>query len=414
MKSLDSLGISWEIKKQSLFYLIVGLFFAPYIALVIWHEDYTMYRITHLSFVVGMIATMVLFKIRTSRLSWQAFFISTAVLLSTVAVILRDGFSERGLDELLLIQSIFFIAIIVTIDRIRSIGLQQFLGAIRPLSIVFVVLSAFWFIFNPEIVHGRYNFLGLHPNLGGELLFAAMIPLAFSSSRTLRISIGTLILGMLFLLQSRAALISASIIVLYAEWFHYFRFRGELPRLKEKIGVLLILIAASVAIIALTLDDPVTATQEFIEDNVLLLSDPHRGIETGFVGREDRWNIGVQAFLDSPIFGSGIGQIREIYGSTPHNGFLNLIAEVGIFAIPIFWAMWVAIKRAWTTKQFLYLAILIGSAFVFFFSDRSFNVNAFPLIMWMLILPWAIQETTRSRSDAELLELRERRERHAY
>jgi len=396
MNTVTSIIYSGKIQKDVAATLLAGLFFFPYIVFIFSYGDYNLYRISHLFYLVLLVCAILLLKKNPGAMSWQAFVITFAIFMSSIAALSLDRFNGREFDWILASQSFFFVALLLAIDRIRHIGIESFLNASRPLAIIFVLVSTTWFLSDPETRHGRYEFFGLHPNLGGELLFASICLIVFSRSRLVRWGFGLIILVMLFLLQSRAAIIASILVLFYAEWFYYFRVHGSIRRLRIKIGVSFLLISMLLFFYILLFGHSLDSLKIFALDEVLRTTDPHRGLDTGMFGREERWLLAVRVFLEHPIFGVGINRVRDLTdGVSGHNGFINLLAEVGILAIPIFLAMWISIRRFWNSNRLL-AVILASSFFVFFFSDRSLNINAFPLIMWILILPWAIHSKDQS------------------
>jgi O-antigen ligase len=67
--------------------------------------------------------------------------------------------------------------------------------------------------------------------------------------------------------------------------------------------------------------------------SLLFLNDKYRGLGTGFTGRLDAWQEAFDLFLSNPWFGVGF-RMHEQYMTTlssAHNGYLSLLAEVGLF-----------------------------------------------------------------------------------
>jgi O-antigen ligase len=71
---------------------------------------------------------------------------------------------------------------------------------------------------------------------------------------------------------------------------------------------------------------------------LFFLDDKNRGIGTGFTGRVGAWQEAIDLFSENPIFGVGF-RMHERYMtilSSAHNGYVSLLAEVGIVgAVPL-------------------------------------------------------------------------------
>src|SRR5690606_8421634 len=74
---------------------------------------------------------------------------------------------------------------------------------------------------------------------------------------------------------------------------------GELPPRTRRISTALLLVAGPtiLAMVALPLIENL--------NSALMLDDEHRGIGTGFVGRDERWLGAWRLFLDAPLMGNG-------------------------------------------------------------------------------------------------------------
>src|SRR5262249_17815184 len=80
------------------------------------------------------------------------------------------------------------------------------------------------------------------------------------------------------------------------------------------------------------------ATQSWIS-SLFFLNDRYRGVGTGFTNRVSAWQEALDLFRENPVFGVGF-RLHEQYMTTlssAHNGYLSLLAEVGIVgAVPVF------------------------------------------------------------------------------
>ena len=85
-------------------------------------------------------------------------------------------------------------------------------------------------------------------------------------------------------------------------------------------------------------------------EQVLLLEDPTQGVGTGFSGRDDHWRAGLAAAWENPLgFGYNTRQGIETAGASTlnaHQGFLNLILDVGVLGLALFMAAVVVLLRS--------------------------------------------------------------------
>lgn len=169
---------------------------------------------------------------------------------------------------------------------------------------------------------GRYTFIyGTQPNLGGEVLFSGLI--AFCAARlntALLVGIFVLFFVSLDLLQSRAAMLSSLMafsFYIYAEKMRWFS-----P--SSRIAIVAAL-AVIVAILLLFNADRVS--------DLFLLDDQYRGIGTGYVGREDRWENAWNVFTQSPIFGVGFSYFRTDGALSPHSMWLGMLSIMGLMSV---------------------------------------------------------------------------------
>ncbi|WP_161491795.1 O-antigen ligase family protein [Bradyrhizobium centrolobii] len=146
----------------------------------------------------------------------------------------------------------------------------------------------------------------LHPNLYSAPLLAAFV---FSQFRPGMVGIIVRILcfGMIALVSSRYALIGCVIaLVLHEMTFD--------PLSPTKLAVPVIALAAGIVFW------PQIAA-------IIALDDPDRGTSSGFTGRDDLWQLALDAITDSPF---GVGFKRAIGNEGGHNGYLKLLVEFGV------------------------------------------------------------------------------------
>jgi O-antigen ligase len=55
--------------------------------------------------------------------------------------------------------------------------------------------------------------------------------------------------------------------------------------------------------------------------------------------RGNLMKVGLQLFLNSPVWGSGLGSVYATTGSTPHDGYTGLLGEMGVIGFVLFYAL---------------------------------------------------------------------------
>lgn len=121
--------------------------------------------------------------------------------------------------------------------------------------------------------------------------------------------------------------------------------------------------------------------EAFVVDQ-LALDDRHRGLASGFTGRVHVWRETLVLWEQHPLTGVGY-RAHQVYlhsGSSAHNGYLALLAEVGLLgAIPLFvlfgygyWRLMVSARRG-DRGAVLGLAITSGYLFVSCFESYFLN-----------------------------------------
>lgn len=251
---------------------------------------------------------------------------------------------------------------------------------------------------------GRYTFIfGTQPNLGGEVLFAGFVAFCLARLNTaLFIAVFALYFVCLNLMETRAAMLS--ILLAFSSYMYVEKIRWFAPGTRMALVVAIILLLA----VIIFLDWERIA-------GLFLLNDEYRGVGSGYVGREERWEAAWGTFLQSPLFGVGFNYFgrEEI---TPHSMWLGLLGMMGFTSIFIVMCMFrngVRIYRA-NTKLFL---MLISFLPMTIFNDRVLNLNPYPFLLFVLLfLPRdavlaCVESRELRKSRGARLRLKQRRER---
>ena len=316
--------------------------------------------------------------------SWQACVLAGTILASGGAALL--GWIAADASAFLFSKSVMLVAMFLLVDQLRERSFQELMRSMAPLATLLIAILLLGLLRNWQALGARPDFVGLHPNLGGELLFASLLVISFAAPGWLRLLGYAAGLAALALLQSRAALLGSLIIIIGSEAWRLTQALGWQQAVRLSAGILA---AASTMALAALLFLPATANgvSTFFGSQILLLDHPERGVGTGLAGRVETWRAAWQAFAAAPFIGHGLDQTLMPNGQAIHNGYLALLAAFGLFAIGPFAVLISALTTAWRKDTHRFL-VIIACCVVFFFNARSFNLNIFPLILWLACLPW--------------------------
>jgi O-antigen ligase len=216
------------------------------------------------------------------------------------------------------------------------------------------------------------------PNLGGEIIFAGLLAASISTNLRSLYFLSYVILAFIsaYLLEARSAMLAIFTIGLVALYF------AVLKRIQPilRIFVLCAAVAVFAAVIGLDSSGGVGGAV----NRIMLLDDPYRGLGTGFVGREERWDYALETFLQHPVFGVGFGYFNLRNDPTPHNLWLYMLSEMGLLSIVSIYAL---ARAAYTLfKRNRIVLIFCSSALILtIFNDRFINMNAYPFVLYVIL-----------------------------
>jgi hypothetical protein len=366
----------------------LGFFMVPHLVFAVSWGNFELYRASQVFWLALLTLTFFPYLNLLKRSSSTVAIVIVAVLAFSIAgTIIADLYGGADLDVELLTKALFFMVTIFLMDRVRFIGFDSFAAFARPVAIVTIIATAVHFAVNPEILYERYTFFGMHPNLGGEVLFACAIFIAFSSSFTVRVVFGLLICALLLLLQSRAALVGTVLVIAIGEFIRM-TWYGSAQARRQKW--MFLFTASGAALLGTVVLAPSTLESgiSLVSSQILLIDDPDRGVGTGMVGRDVTWQHAMSLFRGNPFFGVGLDRAAPDEEMDIHSGYLSLLAEFGLLSIPLLLVMLLGLRHAMRQRS-LRVAVIVACMFVFIFNARSINLNAFPLILWIACLPWA-------------------------
>ena len=204
----------------------------------------------------------------------------------------------------------FVTHVFITLTMIRRDNLPKYMlasvGVLFASTLIYLVAAKTGHI---DTTFGRYSYFHhTHPNLGSEII-AMSIVLAACVLGWVPFLIVTLpSLYAIYLMEGRAALVVALITIgaklVYEQW-----------RNKKRLALILGGLAGA-GLLALLVSDKAGK----LLNSAFLLHDKYRGIGSGFVGRDQLWNVAWHWFMASPIIGNGAG-FFDRYGVEIHNFF---------------------------------------------------------------------------------------------
>lgn len=180
-------------------------------------------------------------------------------------------------------------------------------------------------------------------------------------------------------LQSRGAIVALLPILFFSSGIVY-----PLTKRKIIIGVLTLLLMTVVIIISpIFLQKGIfERIMDYIYNDVFLINDPYRGLNTGLTGRTQGYALAWDAFLSSPYFGKGFGEYQNV-----HNGFLLVLAEGGILAFIgmltiIGRGLWIYFK----SFNLIFLGITLSYTAILLTFPRSFNINLTGILFIIVLM----------------------------
>lgn len=136
--------------------------------------------------------------------------------------------------------------------------------------------------------------------------------------------------------------------------------------------------------------------QDAIENRIsalLFLNDRYRGLGTGFTGRTELWQEAFDLFLQNPWFGVGF-RMHELYIKSAHNGYLSLLAEVGIVGtaalslllIALYWSL---LRQALRGNYIAAIGFSFVTGYLFLATFERFFLNMgnpTSMLTWLFLL----------------------------
>jgi O-antigen ligase len=275
----------------------------------------------------------------------------------------------------------FFISLFITLSFIsdanyiaymKSFSLSIFAGA--------VVYLAFAYSGQIEVVWERWLYFGgEQPNLGGEILYSGVLAATLHHKKpnaSLVFFIAVSVIA-IFLLEARSALIATCAACLI--WLYYTVLRAFRP---GKIFLIIVCVATATLFVLIFMSDTVWN----VIDKSLFLDNEYRGIGSGFSGRIERWSYAMETFIESPIFGVGVGYFRDVSMTslTPHNFWLYMLTDLGLLGVLSLAVIAICLKGLWKENRFIFWMVM-SSLPLTMFNDRFVNMNPYPFLIFVLL-----------------------------
>jgi len=317
------------------------------------------------------------------------------------------AFSERM--SVLFLTSASLVAItgsaLMSVDPVRSLayvaasalglvscaGLWRLVGdrMIDCLSLYAVLGTAFvtFILITGPRIQGRLSIsLTSHPNYLGLIAFGLLMCSLMVRARLLAGCMIATNFVVIVATESRGSLVAAFLGLLV--FFTLKITRGHKGRAAFTLA------GASLSIALLLI-----AYRDLIEGwaaSLLFLNDKYRGLGTGFTGRLDAWQEAFDLFLSNPWFGVGF-RMHEQYMTTlssAHNGYLSLLAEVGLagtiaLTLLMILGCWRLFRKALTgdSVAILGLSFVVGYLFLATFERFFLNMgNPTSVLTWLFLL----------------------------
>jgi O-antigen ligase len=218
---------------------------------------------------------------------------------------------------------------------------------------------------------GRFDTIR-NPNAIGLIVISLISSsFAFRSTWVRGVLIGAGVLTILAA-SSRSALVGAMIVLTVS---------AALGWKKLTVGKKLAVVLLAVAVLTIAISEYL-GILSLAADRLFLLNDPYRGIGTGFTRRQLVWQETYDLFLAHPWFGVGYRthQSHLIYGTSSHNGYLALLAEVGVLGtLPVAVIVTAGLRRLFRAARagsvHAGIGLSLAGAYLFIALFERFMIN---------------------------------------
>jgi len=236
--------------------------------------------------------------------------------------------------------------------------------------------------------------MGIHPNWWGELMLCFVFGALAFERALLRYALLLVACILIVLVQSRGAMLAIGFgLVVY---FSLSRV-GNLELRSKSVAFLLIALSLMVSLAIFPAIGDLGIG--FVMDNVLLVTDPQRGIGTGLTGRLEGWDHALSVFDENVFIGNGLDTLLTV-----HNGMIRVAGENGI----VFLALLILLvlralsqsNRQGNRWRFAAIAAYMVYAVTY---PRMLNMNLAAVLFFVCLFSWQTGSMEYSRGQRQRL-----------
>ena len=169
------------------------------------------------------------------------------------------------------------------------------------------------------------------PNFVGMIALIAFVGALGVRSKIGALGLSALPIYAMWIVDSRASMLMAFLAAAMTGWISV---RRAPPRAAAMWTIALVTLACILAASAL-LGGPVSHAINYLGEDVFLVDDEHRGLQSGGSGRTDLWEAALDLWVENPIFGVGFKGHQQLMpdGMLAHNAYLMVLADMGLCGI---------------------------------------------------------------------------------
>jgi O-antigen ligase len=178
----------------------------------------------------------------------------------------------------------------------------------------------------------------------------------------------------IFAASSREHILALAIILPVIIVLHLREIKGS------RLWAVLAGLCASLIIGTLLFDPYILDAIRYVNQNVLLIDSPDRGLNSGFTGRTAIWSEAFDLWLKAPLLGIGFRQHERFLLVPAHNAYLAMLADTGLLGLILYLVLLIgSLVASWgiedqRTRRFVVTA-LVGYVVVGFFDRRAINTG---------------------------------------
>lgn len=264
----------------------------------------------------------------------------------------------------------------------------DFLAAFRWFSVLAALLLLAYVKYDYRTFPGYRLGMGtetMNPNSVGMIAMSCGAAAFAFRAWIIRALILAVVVLVIYLTGSRAAAVATILVLTVVGWHDFMR-----ASVAKKMLVVIPALIAATALVILKWDMVYEALASFF-----LWDDKNRGLEAGGSGRTVVWGWVIDLIKDHWLLGVGYRAHGEfIAASSAHNGYLALLAEIGVFGFSaIFFLLvyrgWMLYRLYFKTRSpivSLYTGFYLGFAALAVFERYLLNIGNPASLMFLLIL----------------------------